>query len=103
MVFNSDGFYEQTFREREVRGIKQYTTPQLNHPTQEQISSLRTIGHVWKTGDRFYKLAHDHYGDSRLWWVLAWFNKKPTESDLNFGDVIYIPHPLDRIMSYLGV
>jgi hypothetical protein len=103
IVFNSNEFYDEVFREREVNGIKQYTTPQLKHPTQEQISSLRTIGHVWKTGDRFYKLAHDHYGDSRLWWLIAWFNKKPTESDLSFGDVIYIPHPLDRIMSYLGV
>ena len=101
--YNQNELYENTFREREVAGIQQYTTPKLKHLTIKQISSLTTIPHIWTTGDRFFKLAHNHYGDSRMWWVIAWFNKKPTESDLSFGDKIYIPHPLARVLSYLGV
>jgi len=103
IVFNKDEFYEATFEEREVSGIRQYVTPELQHPTREQIASLNIINHVWKTGDRYYKLAFDHYGDSRLWWVIAWFNKRPTEANVSYGDVIYIPHPIDRVLSYLGV
>ena len=101
--FNSDEFYESTFDERAVSGVKQYATPVLQHITKKQISSLRTIGHVWVTGDRYYKLAHDHYGNSSLWWVIAWFNKKPTEADVDYGDVIYVPHPIDKVLNYLGV
>ena len=103
IFFNSNDFYENIFEDREVNGIEQYSTPVLQHITKEQISSLRTISHVWTTGDRYYKLAFDHYGNSSLWWVIAWFNKKPTEADVSYGDVIYIPHPIDKVLSYLGV
>jgi hypothetical protein len=102
-VVNDDEFYRSLFESRGVKSIKHFPTPKLNHVSQKQIASLNTIGHVWTTGDRYFKLAHDHYGDSRMWWVIAWFNKKPTESDVDYGDVIYIPHPLDRILMYLGV
>ena len=101
--FNNEDFYENTFEERGIRGVKQYTTPVLRHPTDEQIASLETIPHIWKTGDRFFKLAYDHYGDSTKWWIIAWFNLKPTESNLNYGDILYIPYPLDRVLSYMGV
>lgn len=101
--FNQEDLYEDTFSERDVEGVRQYTTPNLKHINAKQIASLTVINHVWKTGDRFYKLAHDHYGDSTKWWIIAWYNRKPTESDISYGDIIYIPHPLDKVMSYLGV
>ena len=103
IYLNDDDLYEEMFEERGVNSIRHYATPTLNHPSVEQVSSLNTIPHVWKTGDRYYKLAHDHYGDSRNWWIIAWFNKLPTEANIKYGDVIYVPHPLDRILSYLGV
>jgi len=100
---NDNEFYKTFFEQREVKSIKQFSTPKLKNITQDQISSLSTISHIWSTGDRYSKLAYDHYGDSRLWWVIAWFNKKPTESHLEYGDLIYIPHPLERILDYMGV
>ena len=102
-LFNQKEFYEDVLEDRGVTGIKQYTTPNLKHINEKQIASLTVINHVWKTGDRYYKLAHAHYGDSTKWWVIAWYNRKPTESDVSLGDVIYIPHPLDKVLSYLGV
>ena len=99
--FNNEDMYESTFREREVNGVRQYATPVLEHPTNQQIKSLNTIPHVWKTGDKLFKLAHDHYGDSTKWWVIAWFNQKPTESHFSLGDVVHIPHPLNRVLTYL--
>ena len=100
--FNQKELYEDIFDERGVDGIRQYTTPMLSHITKKQIASLTAISHVWKTGDRFFKLAYDHYGDSSKWWVIAWYNRKPTESDVSYGDIIYIPHPLDKVLIYLG-
>lgn len=103
IFINKEEFYSSLLDSRGVEQTRQYATPKLIHASPEQISNLNTIPHLWKTGDRYFKLAHDHYGDSRLWWVIAWFNKKPTESNVSFGDVIYIPHPLDRVLNYIGV
>ena len=99
--FNNDDFYTKLLADRGVVGVRQYSTPILEHPTDRQVASLSTIPHVWKVGDKLFKLAHDHYGDSKMWWVIAWFNKKPAESNYNIGDVLYIPHPIDRVLSYL--
>jgi len=67
------------------------------------MRGLQKVGHIWTLGDRYYKLAHQHYGESQYWWVIAWFNKKPTEAHLSLGDVVYVPLPLSRILNLLKV
>ena len=67
----------------------------------DDIEDIEIISHVWKQGDRYSKLAHKHYGDARFWWVLAWFNQLPTESHISYGDVVYIPTPLEDIIEIL--
>ena len=57
--------------------------------------------HIWKTGDRYYKLAAAYYGRPQLWWVIALYNQKPTEGHLKIGDVIKIPTSLDLLLYYL--
>ncbi len=79
---------------RKKSSIRQYGPSNLKHLTVDQISQLTLRKHIWKLGDRFYKLAYKHYGDSQLWWVIAHFNKLPTEGHVNIGDVVYIPFPL---------
>ena len=54
-------------------------------------------------GDRYFKLAYEYYGDSKLWWVIAWYNQKPSEADVKNGDTIFIPLPLDKVLSALRV
>ena len=54
-------------------------------------------------GDRFDLLAHQYYGDSELWWVIAWYNQTPTESHVELGDVLQIPLPLHKVLSSMGV
>jgi len=100
---NKNELYKDTFKERGVRFINQYVTPKLEHLTEEQIQTLSIVGHVWSYGDRYYKLAQQYYGDSRLWWVIAWFNKAPTESHLSLGDVISIPLPLEEVINFMDV
>jgi len=100
---NIEEIYEKYFEDRGLKYIRHYNTAKLKHPTAAQIGKLRTVGHMWAIGDRYFKLAHRYYGDSKLWWVIAWYNQKPTESHVKVGDVIFIPLPIDKILNYFDV
>lgn len=95
--------YEAFLDDRDVKQITHFGTGVLKYPSAKQISQLQTIRHVWKVGDRYYKLAAKHYGNPRLWWVIAHFNKKPTEASVEIGAVVYVPLPLEKVMQYITV
>tara|TARA_Y100000310_G_scaffold298195_1_gene331888 strand:- start:4014 stop:4355 length:342 start_codon:yes stop_codon:yes gene_type:complete len=99
---NSDS-YQQILEDRGVKFIVQFDTPELKHAKYKEIAALDHIHHTWKLGDRFYKLANQHYGDSTLWWIIAWYNKTPTESHVKPGGILQIPFPLDEIISILRI
>ncbi len=89
----------------EARGaefIRQFTSEELPKLTSSEIQLLELIPHVWTIGDRYYKLAHVFYGDTSMWWVIAWFNQKPTDFHVSVGEVIYIPLPLDKVLSLMS-
>ena len=94
---NAASIYNELFIRREIGIVSQYTTPRFSYPTVDESLELNIIPFVWKMGDRFYKLADHYYNDPKLWWVIAWFNKTPTESHLKIGDVVQIPLPLERV------
>ncbi len=98
---NTQEIYEEFFEDRDVNYIKQYRTGKLHHPTVADRASLESIEHVWTLGDRMYKLAHRYYGDSRFWWVIAWYNGRPTEAHFNNGTLVYVPQPLNRVLAIL--
>ena len=61
---------------------------------------------IWvmtQDGDRLDLLANQYYGDPKLWWTIGWFNGKPTEATLKPGDVIYIPRPVSKLLTFLGM
>jgi len=95
--------YREAFEKRGVSFIDIYPTPILNFPTPEQISTLVIERHIWTDGDRLWKLAAKFYNNPKLWWVLAWMNKKPTEAHFSIGEIVYIPTPLEKVLEYLGV
>jgi hypothetical protein len=98
VALNRSSLYKNVFNERGVKYIEQYSTPKLIHPTVEQIENLKIINHLWKPGDKYYKLAHSYYDDPKKWWIIAWFNKAPTESHLKIGETVYVPMPLREIL-----
>ena len=102
-AYNTNEGYKQIFEDRGVSRIEQYRTGALLYPTSDQIRSLTLLTHVWTYGDRYYKLAYEAYGRASLWWVIAHFNKRPTESHVQYGDIIYIPQPLEKVLMYYGV
>jgi nucleoid-associated protein YgaU len=100
---NKNESYREFLKDRGLREFRQFDSPDMKYPSVIQMASLTTVKHIWKMGDRYFKLAHQHYGDSNLWWVIAWFNKKPTEGHLQYGDMVRIPFPLEKVLSYYGV
>ena len=99
---NANRLYSKIFENRGVNSIEQFTTPSLTFPSQEQISRLTLVPHIWKTGDRYFKLSNQYYNDPKKWWIIAFFNQKPTEGHIELGDVIYVPTPLEDILTYYG-
>jgi hypothetical protein len=92
-------------KQRKARGIPgaltQYETTRLATVTVEDAKSLSNVAHVWQTGDRLYKLADRYYNDPELWWIIAWYNNRPTEAHFNVGDLIQVPLPLEQVYSLL--
>jgi len=97
-ILNNLDLYKNLLENRGVKAIEQYTTPSLKYPNIEQISNLTIVDHIWTRGDHYYKLSNLYYGDPTYWWVIAHFNKRPTEDQLSFGDIVMIPTPLEGIL-----
>lgn len=101
VVKNKNELYKKYIEETRglSRGINHFRTQTFRYPSSQEIANLTITKHTWKVGDRFSKLAYQFYGDVEMWWVIAMFNKSPTEAFVKKGDIIYIPQPLDRVIS----
>jgi hypothetical protein len=87
----------------EVTSLSQFETLRLDYPKEEDITQFSFANEFWKSGDRMHKYAEAHYGDPTYWWVIAWFNKKPTDSHFKIGDLVKIPLPLMQVLSFYGL
>ena len=98
-IINDSDFYSELIESRGRESIEQYESKRFDI---DPNAKVKIIEHVWRRGDRYYKLAAEHYGDIGYWWLIALWNKKPTEADINFGDFIYIPTPLSDALKAAG-
>jgi nucleoid-associated protein YgaU len=98
---NKNKSYEHVFYRKGVRQVEQMSTPRIVSLTPEQRRTIGGVSHVWKTGDRYYKLAEQYYGRPHYWWAIALYNNKPTEGHVKLGDTIVIPLPLEKYLGYL--
>tara|TARA_R110000824_G_C14784355_1_gene632388 strand:- start:166 stop:501 length:336 start_codon:yes stop_codon:yes gene_type:complete len=103
LLLNKKKQYQSLFDKRGIKHVRHYDTPELTYPTNAQMESLNLIPYVWKLGDKFYNVSNQYYGISELWWVISFFNKKPTDHDVKIGEVIFIPTPLEEILAIYGV
>ena len=100
---NNLQFYEFLRQKRgDVSSITQYNTIVMRNPSPAQRAAIATTTHIWKYGDRFYNLAHQQYGSSSYWWVIAWWNARPTEAHCRPGDLIMIPLDIENALIALG-
>lgn len=98
ILANFDKKYSEILKKRNLSFIDQYESPKFRELTADDIGELDIVSHVWTIGDRFYKLADEFYGDSSLWWVIAWYNRMPTESHVKLGYIVDVPLPLEKIL-----
>ena len=103
-LINASDYYEFLRKKRNAKKrIIQYATPQLINPGVNARANLVTNAYIWKYGDRFYQVAHQYYGDARLWGIIAWYNGTPTEADIFPGDQISIPINASKVLEALGL
>ena len=38
-----------------------------------------------------------------LWWIIAWYNARPTEADILPGDLILIPLSVEDVLDNFGI
>ena len=103
LIENSAPEYQKILEDRNVSFIVQYSSPKLKELRVEDLDGINIETHVWKSGDRYFKLADQYYGDPTYWWIIAYFNSAPLETDLSLGQNVLIPLPLDRIVAAMGV
>jgi hypothetical protein len=102
-ILNNDSeFYKFLRVKRGIKNIRHYSTPILYNPTAADRVSTPTVSHVWKYGDRYYKLSSQYYGTPKYWWVIAWWNGRPTEATVQNGAVLQIPTNLEDALSIMG-
>ena len=95
---NDEEYRKAFFDDRGVKRIEHFDTAILGYPDMQEIENLNNLAVTWVASSRLYNLADEFYGDPEYWWVIAWYNKKPTEAHFQIGDVVYIPTPLDRVL-----
>jgi nucleoid-associated protein YgaU len=95
---NDAEMYKEVKEDRGVQEIVQFITPVFSFPLEEDLKRIQTVDYTWNQGDQFWRLASKYYGDSKMWWVIAQFNRKPTEGHLSPGDVIKIPIELSVVL-----
>jgi len=100
LFINESDLYSSIFEDRNVTKIAHFSTPKINYPDEEAFPGLNIATHVWKQGDKFYKLSQEFYGSTKHWWVIPWFNQKPLESDYKYGDKIFVPLDLNVVLSH---
>ena len=99
IVVNDDiGYRDTFFTDRGINQIEQYTTNRTIFPTVDDLDNISTSPFRWQSDARLYKIANDYYGRPELWWIIAWFNRKPTEADFEVGETIYVPTPLSEVL-----
>ena len=100
-ALNFDSTYKELFEKRGITRLEQFKTPKFKAVDPEVLILIDSVIHRWQKGDSFWLLAHKTYGNSEYWWVIAGFNRKPTETHLNPGDHIRIPISLAQALEVL--
>tara|TARA_B100001248_G_C27382366_1_gene457705 strand:- start:1823 stop:2179 length:357 start_codon:yes stop_codon:yes gene_type:complete len=88
---NENPLYKRMMQDRGIKKINHYRSPRFAILSDEFVSNIDYQVVYWSSTSKFWKLASEYYGDPTLWWVVAYFNKMPTDFHPKVGDLIYIP------------
>ena len=99
MIRNGNATYRTILNNRNVPYVDQYSFEKFKSLKLKDVPNLQLETHIWTSSDRFYKLAGQYYGDATYWWVIALFNSTPLETDVKLGQKLFIPMPLEVMLS----
>lgn len=102
-ILNNSDEYEDYRENRQLINFRHYSTPLFKDVNVSLLNSIVNYSHIWKEGDHYYKLADLYYQDPKLWWVIAFYNKKPTEQHIKIGDTVLIPTPIQLVLQSFKV
>lgn len=100
IIKDNSEILQNILESRNMTYLNHFSTGNFRYPTDIEYSELSIIKERWKLGDRLYKYANTYYGNVELWWIIAWFNQKPTEAHFQIGDELLIPQPLEKLFKY---
>jgi hypothetical protein len=101
--YNTSELIKQVLDRKNIEGIRQYISAEFKMPTYLDRIDIKTVGAVWRRGDRLSKYAEKYYSDPQLWWVIALYNNKPTDAHFTIGDIFYIPTDLNNLFQYVEI
>ena len=101
IFINDNKDYKDKFLvNRDLNQIVQYSTARFRYPTAEEAASITSTPLIWSSNSRLFNIASEYYGSAGLWWVIAWYNKRPTEAHFKIGETIYIPTPIEIVLDF---
>lgn len=103
LLTNRSKNFQDHFDKRNVNFIRHFSTMNINPDAFEKMGGLILEYHIWQLGDRFHKIAEQHYGDGRLWFIIALFNTAPTDAHISIGQTILIPKPIQKVLQIFGI
>jgi len=95
--------YPNLLKKRKRNFVRIFETNKYNEVAEEDRVSLVSDVVIWQQGMKFYKLAYQYYGNIDYWYIIAIFNKKPTDAHVQLGEEIFIPAPLERVKELYGI
>lgn len=103
IIKNNDEDYKKVFKSRfGTLGLIQTGVASFREITDQELLTIDYANETWGLGKRLYKLSYKYYGSPQYWWIIALFNNIGSESEIQFGDVIKVPVPLDRMLTLYG-
>jgi hypothetical protein len=96
---NEELSYSDVLQSKDLKFIDHYLTATLTPVEFETGLSFTRLQHIWTQGDKLWKLSEKYYGDPTYWWLIAWYNQRPTESHFLLGDTVIIPTPFERVLA----
>ena len=98
LLVNDSEEYSVFLKKRGLQSVQHLSTMKLYELETYEKARLQVVKHVIEFGDRMFKLSHKYYGDTQYWWLIAWYNKRPTDFHLKPGDTVEIPLPLKDVL-----
>ena len=100
-ALNENELYDRQFENRDVNSIVHFKMEPIQYPSDMEKEAIQETPYRWKPTDRLYRIASRFYGDHRMWWVIAQYNKIGSELELVTNQLILIPRPLSIVLQYI--